>query len=295
MLVGDAEVGAADQRPEADEQDRPRDRGDREPAVELGAAATPPHDRGDQPQRGEQVGERQPEREAERELPRGDRKRRQHEPRTPQAVATHPEREREWDPAARDHVHVPVLLEAEGREGESRPGDDRSRGPDPQLARQQVCAEEGQRVGEQEQHVVARHGGLAPRPDQPGRRVAEQGVGECKRVVERPELVGLEELERLMGERVAAPRHLPRLHQRVAEVLGDVLSQMQHQRPVHDHGEQAGAEREQQKLAGRDLAPDVGHPRRDPFSRGRCRYACSARPSAQGSMVEPGSPAGTAP
>src|ERR671911_683729 len=86
---------------------------------------------------------------------------------------------------------------------------------------------ERERVGKQEQHVVPRHRGLRARSDQARRRVAEQGVGERQGVVERPELVRLEELERLVGERVSAPRDLPRLNQRIAEVLGDVLPEVQ--------------------------------------------------------------------
>ena len=36
-----------------------------------------------------------------------------------------------------------------------------------------------------------------------------------------------------MGERVAVPRDLPGLDERVAEILGDVALHVQRQRPVH--------------------------------------------------------------
>ena len=41
-----------------------------------------------------------------------------------------------------------------------------------------------------------------------------------------------------MSERVTAPGRLPRLQERIAEVLRDVVSQVQDERPVHDHRKQ---------------------------------------------------------
>ena len=57
-----------------------------------------------------------------------------------------------------------VLLQPEGRERERRPRDRRSPPPEPELPRQQVGAGEGQRIGEQEEQVVAEHRGLRARP-----------------------------------------------------------------------------------------------------------------------------------
>ena len=104
---------------------------------------------------------------------------------------------------------MPVLLEPERRERERGPGDRRSAAPQPQLPRQQVGAEERQRVGEQEHEVVAEHRRVRTRAEQPRRGVADQRVGERQRVVEGPELVRVEEMERLVRQRVAVPRQLP--------------------------------------------------------------------------------------
>jgi len=63
---------------------------------------------------------------------------------------------------------------------------------------------------------------------------------------------------------VAVPGDLPRLHERVAEVLRDVAPEVQRQRPVHRDGEHDGHGQNVQKLAPRGSAfrPDApGHPR----------------------------------
>ena len=64
-----------------------------------------------------------------------------------------------------------------------------------------------------------------------------------------------------MGEGVAAPGRLPRLGEGVAQVLGDVGAQVQDQRPVHDHAEQAGSGDEHEQLACRDPLTGLGHSR----------------------------------
>jgi hypothetical protein len=148
---------------------------------------------------------------------------------------------------------VAVLLEAEGGEGVGRAGDGGTSGTESQLARQQVRAGEREGVGEQEHQVVADDGRVGALPDQSGGRVADERVGERERVAERPELVGVEEVQRLVDERVAVPCHLVRLRQRVTEVLRDVAAQVQDQRPVHDHGHQAGAHDQSADLASGDL------------------------------------------
>ena len=154
-----------------------------------------------------------------------------------------------------------VLLEAEGRERECRSCDRGSPGPQTELASQQIGAREGERVGELEEHVVAEHGPERARAEEPGGGIADQRIGERQGVVKRPELVRLEEVERLMSEGVAVPGHLPRLGERVAEVLGDVVPEVKHERPVHDHGQQARAEHEREQLTGGDVALGRAHPR----------------------------------
>ena len=102
-----------------------------------------------------------------------------------------------------------------------------------ELAREQVRADEAQRVGEQEEEVVARDGGVDAFADQTGRRVPDERVGEREAVGQRPEHVRLKEGERLRLQRMPVPRDLPRLHERVTEVLRDVAPEVQRQRPVH--------------------------------------------------------------
>ena len=261
VRVGHPHVRPAEQEPGGDEDRRARDGRDRQPAVEARTSPAQPDDRGDQPDRGQQVGEREAEREADRQLPGGDRPSRDHPRRPAEAVAAQAEGEGQRDPAAGDDLHVAVLLQPEGRERERRPGDRRSPPPEPELARQQIGAGERQRVGEQEEQVVAEHRGLRTRSKEPRRGVADQGVGEGERVAQGPELVRLKEVERLVGEGVAVPGHLPRLRERIPEVLGDVCSQVQDERPVHDHREQAGARDEHHQLACRDPLTGLGHPR----------------------------------
>ncbi len=153
-----------------------------------------------------------------------------------------------------------VLLQPERREGEGRAG---HRGPaaaEPELASQEVGAHERERVREQEHQVVPEHGGMRAGTDQPRGGIADQRIGERECVSERPELVRVEEVERLMGERVAVPGHLVRLGERVAEVLGDVVAQVEDQRPVHDQRDQAGADHDGGELADCDLG-GASHPR----------------------------------
>ena len=236
MLVRPAQAEAG-----TDEDDRPGDRRDRQPAVDPRPSAAPPDDRGDEEERDQQVGEWEAQRESEQELPGGDDPARHDPARPPAPVAPQRERQRERNAAARDDLHVPVLLQAEGRERERGARHRRAAGAEPELAGQQVGAHERERVGEQEHQVVAEDGGVRARADQPGGGVADERVGEGEGVAERPELVGVEEVERLVGERVAVPCHLVGLGEGVAQVLGDVVAQVQDQGPVHDHRDQASA------------------------------------------------------
>ena len=50
--------------------------------------------------------------------------------------------------------------------------------------------------------------------------------------------------------------------ERVAEVLGDVCAEVQDERPVHDHREQAGARDQREQLATAQLGPLQGLHRR---------------------------------
>jgi hypothetical protein len=145
-------------------------------------------------------------------------------------------------------VQVAVLLEPPRRVGERRARDKCADAAGVQFASQQPGAEERERVGEQKQQAVAEDGRLRSRADQPGRRVADQRVRERQRVLERPEDVRLEPVERLVQQRVPVPRDLPRLRQRVAEVARHVAPEHERQRPVH---EQRRRERR------REAEPDV--------------------------------------
>ncbi len=119
-----------------------------------------------------------------------------------------------------------------GERGSSRGG---AQCADPELARQQVSTEERQRVREEEEGVVAddrrMRTGLREDPDG---RVPDERVREGERVVVRPERVRLPQVERRVHERVTDPGDLPRLQQRIAEVLPDVAAQVQNERPRHD-------------------------------------------------------------
>ena len=227
---------------------------DQQPPLDRRPPAPPPDHHPDRDQQRDQVREGQPDREADRHLPRGDGPRAEQRPGPPQPDPAHCQRQRQRDPSARDHLHVAVLLHAEGRVGEGGSRDRRPGGAEAHLARQQIGPEEAERVDEEEEQVVADDRGLGPVADQAGRRVADQRVAERERVGLGPELVRLEEVERLGGQRVASPRHLPGLRQRVAEVLGDRVGQVQRQRPVHDHRDREGSERREQDLAAGNRA-----------------------------------------
>ncbi len=94
------------------------------------------------------------------------------------------------------------------------------RGSSADLARQEISADEGENVGEEKEQVVANCGGLQAVADEPCQRIAGEGVAESKARAERPEDVCVEEVERLVQERMAAPGHRPRLEQRILHVLG---------------------------------------------------------------------------
>ncbi len=188
----------------------------------------------------QQIGELQAEAEAERHLPCGDGEPADDHPGPlPPPAAQHQE-QRQRDPAAGEHVQVAALLQPPRGAGERRARDGGGPPRRAQLARQQVRAEERQREREQEQQVVADDGGVRPGADQPRRGVADQRVGEREAVAQRPELVALEEVERLGRERMAVPGDLPALRQRVPEVQRDVRSQVRRERPEEDDGQQGG-------------------------------------------------------
>jgi hypothetical protein len=150
-----------------------------------------------------------------------------------------------------------TLLEPERRECVRRSGDERGAAAQAELTGEQVGAEEGERVGEEEQQVVADQGGVRPVADQPGRGVADEPVGEGERVLEGPELVRVEEVERLRRQRVPAPRDLPGLRKRIAQVPGHGLPQVQDERPVGDDRDQDRTRRDHDQLPRGDPAP--GH------------------------------------
>ena len=101
------------------------------------------------------------------------------------------------------------------------------------LSRQQIRAEEGQGVGEDEEDVVADDRLFRTVADHPCGGVADQRIAEGERVWDRPEAVRVEEFERLIEERVAAPGGLPGDRQRVADVAGDHIPEIEDERPGH--------------------------------------------------------------
>ena len=129
-----------------------------------------------------------------------------------------------------------VLLEPERRVGEGDGGDQRARVADPELTGEDIRAEEGERVGEEEDEVVADDRVVGPVSDEARGRVSDQGVAERERVGLGPELVRLEEVEWLVRECVAAPGDLPRLRERIAEVLRDRLAEVEDEGPVLEAG-----------------------------------------------------------
>ena len=148
-------------------------------------------------------------------------------------------------------MQVPALLQAPRRARERRAAHRGRPRRSAQLAREQVPAEEGEREREEEEEVVADHRGVRPGPDQPGRRVADQRVGEREAVgaAARTGWTGRSS-QRLGRQRVAVPGDLPALRQRIAEVERDVRPQVQRERPEQDDGQQRPCQRGQ-----RDLAP----------------------------------------
>jgi len=167
---------------------RQRDRSRR-----AGAPAPPPEDRDREAAAGDHVGQRQAEREAQRDQQGRDEPAGEDHAGPGVAVAADQQRERQRDRAAGDDVQVALLLEAVGRVRECRAGDERPCAPCAELTREQVSAEERQRKGEQEQHVVAHDRGARALADQARGGVADERVGDREAVAHRPEHVGLEE------------------------------------------------------------------------------------------------------
>ena len=117
-----------------------------------------------------------------------------------------------------------VLRQPPGRVRKGCAGGDGSEPPCAELAGEQVGAEEGERVREEEERVVDDERGVrVALCREAGRCVADQRVREGQAVGERPEDVRLEEMERLVQHGVADPRDLPGLEERVAEV-GEMTS-----------------------------------------------------------------------
>jgi hypothetical protein len=140
-------------------------------------------------------------------------------------------------------VQVAVHGQAERRVGERGPRHGAPGATGAELAGEQVGAGEGERVRQQEEEVVAdERGGLA-HPDEAGGRVAEQRVREGEAVRRPPERVRVEQGERLGEQGVALPSELPRGPDGVAEVLGDVVVELEDEGPAHRDGEQTGPTR----------------------------------------------------
>jgi hypothetical protein len=132
------------------------------------------------------------------------------------------------------------------REGHARHGG--SDHTDAELPGEQIRARERQCVREEEEEVVARDRRDRSFPDQAGRREAKQSVGERQAVVQRPVDVRLEQVERLVRQRVPNPGDLPGLVERVTEIARDVPAQVQCHRPMHCGRQQAGDQCERHEL-----------------------------------------------
>ena len=244
----------------------------------------------DQHGSGDSVCERKTERPADRQLPGRDDPGPEDPPVAAQADAAHGEGGGQRDAAARDHLQVAVLLQPVGRVGEGRAGDHGADGPEPEFAGEQVRAEEGERVGEDEERVVADHRRVRALADQSRRRIPDQGVPEGERVVGRPEAIGVEEVERLVEQGVTAPGRLPGLRQRVADVAWDGRPQMQDQGPGHHDREQAGPDRGEPHLSPGHLwrRHSAGDPRKASAEARLGAQALSGRSGYSSSMVTSG-------
>ena len=185
MLLQDAKVRPRHEARDEHERREPQ-HGRDDDAAPGPRQPRPPHaDDEDDGEREEQVGELEADREAQGHLPRG------HEPpgddgrRATSAIAAQQEKEGEWHSTAREHMQVPVLRELPRRIGK---GGAHSRGADPsdpELAGEQVRAEERKHVGEEEEQVVAEQRRVRARPARTGRRArsrrAHRRTRACRR------------------------------------------------------------------------------------------------------------------
>ena len=199
-----------------------------------------------------QIAVLQAQREAEAQLPRGHEPAGQHETGVVSAVAAQQQKQRQRDAAGGDHMQMAGLRDAVGRVRERRAGCGAARAAEAELACEQICAQEAQRPGEQEQQVVAHQRGHGSRAEQRGRAVAEQRVGEREGLVMRPERVRVPQMERVVEHGVPLPGELPRGAHRVAEVLAYVRAQVGRDRPVHRNAQDAGRQAHDDHLARRD-------------------------------------------
>ncbi len=242
-VVRDVEVWVRDPVGDRDEDDGARCPDDDHPPRERRPAPDQPGHHADRNGTGEPVGERQAEHPADRDLPCRHHPGPEQPPGPLQPHSTHGECDRQRDPAARDHLQMTVLFQPVGREGERRTRDRRSGRAEAELARQHICPEECERVGEDEEEVVADHGRVRAAADDSRGGIADQRVAEGKRVLERPEPVGVEEMQGLVEQRVPAPGRLPGLRQRVADVARHHTAEVDQQRPRHHDGEHRCADR----------------------------------------------------
>ena len=201
-------------------------------------AASPPVDGRHHCEHREQVAELQAEREAEAHLPGRHQPPGDHESAGAPAVATQEQEQGERDAAGGDHVQVPGLGDPVGgiREGGARGRPPET--PQAELACKQEGAEEAERPGEQEQQVVTDECRDGARSEEAGRPVAEQRVREGEAQLVGVEDVGVEEVERLVQDRVSDPRHLPSSPHRIAEVRRDPARHVKDQRPARHDREQ---------------------------------------------------------
>jgi hypothetical protein len=254
MLVDHAEVRPRLQERDENEHAESGDARRQHPAAEGGPAAAQPVSDRDDADGQQQVRELDAQREPEEHLPRRDQPAGEDERRAPPPVAAHEQEERERDPAARDDREMPRLGQPERGVRERRSRDDGGEAGSAELACEEIRPEERERVREQEEQVVDDDRGVeALRREDARRRVPQEHVREREAVLLGPEGVRLEEVERLLDERVAHPREVPRVEQGVAQVLGHVAPQVEHERPRHPDAEDDGEDRRQEPIpAGTD-------------------------------------------
>ena len=183
-------------------------------------------------------------------------------------------------------MEVAVLRELPRRVCERGPGGHPADPTHTELPGEQVRAEERERIGEEEERVVGDESSVrAALGEQRDGRVPDEGIRECERVVEGPERVGLPEIQGRLEKCVADPGDLPRLQERIPEVLPDVAAEMEDERPAHDDREGDAPDRGENRLPRGQLARHDDSCVGLAMRRRSCRAARAPRATAPKSVV----------